>query len=180
MTDRDRLGSNRDERGAILILALFFLVSVGMTIIAILGLVGSNLLATRGLQIQRNVQYGADAAVEGAIQAVRYSPLQSPCPNYPTTGSIAIPPTTVPGGGAANQYVVVCSMAAPIGFNGRLVEFDACLATYGSSFSTCQASDVIRAEVVFTDVAVGCVVSCPPDYGAAVTITSWQVRSASA
>lgn len=56
MSPRDeRLRSNEDERGTVLVLALMFIFAVGLTIGAIVTLVSANLLATQGLQRNRAV-----------------------------------------------------------------------------------------------------------------------------
>jgi hypothetical protein len=166
VTRRHRRERTEDaDRGAIMVLALVFLLSVGMTIGAVLTLVGANLTVTKGLQQARSLQYAADAAIEGAIQAIRYAPPTSPptCANFPTSGTITV---------NSKQLVVACSMGVPPGFYGRIVEFDACLSSNAGSFSTCQANALIQADIVYNDVKPGCAFgSTPGCYGTTSSIT---------
>ena len=77
----------RDEDGAVLILALIFLVSVSLVITALLNWVGISLAASGNFQTERNVEYGVTAAVSLAVQNTRYSfDAGSPTPflNNPT------------------------------------------------------------------------------------------------
>jgi hypothetical protein len=61
-----------DETGAALILALIFLIVAALTLTALVTFAGTGLLVTSGITSQRGLQYGADGAVEIAIQHVRY------------------------------------------------------------------------------------------------------------
>jgi hypothetical protein len=185
-----RVARRRDatEEGAVLILALVFLVAIAVILTFLVTLTGTNLLVTSKLQAQRNVEYAADALVDGAIQAVRHQAPNSvtnpTCPSYPS-GS----PTTVIITGQA--LVVECSMVIPTNgsgqviFYGRIVEFDACVgAAPAVSFSSCQNAAIVRASVVFNDVsnAPGCKGSDPACYpgfwGTGMNIESWVVETA--
>ncbi len=68
----------RDERGAALILALVFLIVAALTLTALVTFAGTGLLDTAGFTSQRSLQYGANSAVEIAIQRVRYESTSSP------------------------------------------------------------------------------------------------------
>ena len=57
----------REEAGAILVLALVFVVSVGLVLLAIVSLAGTNLLDTAGLQNTRSLQYAADGGVDADL-----------------------------------------------------------------------------------------------------------------
>ena len=61
-----------DDTGASLILALIFLIVAALTLTALVSFAGTGLLDTAGFTSQRGLQYGADGAVEIAIQHVRY------------------------------------------------------------------------------------------------------------
>jgi len=170
----ERLRSSEDERGTVLVLALMFIFAVGLTIGAIVTLVSANLLATQGLQRNRAVEYGAAAAVEGAIQALRYAAPTSPptCSPFPSSTS-SIPVNN-------QSYVVDCTMGVPNGFYGRLVQFDACLS---SNASSCQQNAILEVNAVYDDVAPGCtngaLSGCyGSSWGTKVTITSWDVKHA--
>ena len=61
----------RGENGAVLILALIFLLVVSLVITAILTWAGTSLTATGSFQTERNTEYGATAAVNLAVQTTR-------------------------------------------------------------------------------------------------------------
>ena len=61
-----------DDTGASLILALIFLIVAALTLTALVSFAGTGLLDTAGFTSERGLQYGADGAVEIAIQHVRY------------------------------------------------------------------------------------------------------------
>src|SRR6516165_1163628 len=63
-----------DETGAVLLLALIFVLSVGLLIGVLVNLVETNLLATSSLSQQRALEQAADGALEMAVQRVRYTP----------------------------------------------------------------------------------------------------------
>ena len=175
--------SPKPDTGAVMILALMFLITVGLSLGGLMTLVGTNLVDTAGLQHQRNVEYGAEAAVEGAIQAVRYQSPNGSCPTFPKSPATSV---TVNN----QQYVVECTMGIPPGYYGRIVEFDACGVATSSTFATCQSNAVVQAYVVFDDVKAGCssgaVNGCYGSgpwgagfWGTGVNVQTWTVKAAS-
>jgi hypothetical protein len=62
---------DRNDRGAVLVLALVFLVVAALALTALVTFAGTGLVATAGLTPQRGLQYGADGATEIAIQHIR-------------------------------------------------------------------------------------------------------------
>src|SRR5580700_11247366 len=62
----------RDENGAVLILALIFLIVVGLVITALLSWVGNSLTDTGSFQTARDVEFGATGAINLAVQNTRY------------------------------------------------------------------------------------------------------------
>ena len=185
-----RIARRRDstEEGAVLILALVFLVAISVVLIFLVTLAGTNLAVTSKLQTQRTMEYSADALVDGAIQAVRHQAPNSvtnpTCPSYPS-GSPT--PAIIPG----QALVAECSMVIPTNgsgqviFYGRIVEFDACVgAAPAMTFLNCQNAAVVRASVVFNDVssAPGCTGTNPACYpgfwGTGMNIESWVVETA--
>lgn len=172
---------SRDESGVALIIALVFVVGIGVVLTALVSLTGTNLTTTVDLQQQRNIEFAADAGIEGAIQALRHqapSSLTSPtCPSYPSSPSTSL---TING----VTMDVACSMSIPAGFYGRLVEFDACQIP-AATFAACQAAAAVRVEVQFDDVAPGCSSGANPgcygsSWGTGMTIETWNVRTADA
>jgi hypothetical protein len=167
----------------VLILALVFMVSVGMITVGLLSVGNASLFTTIGLQNQRNVTYGADAAMEAAIQTVRYQaptfPL--PCPDtFPPAGK---PAFTVNG----QSFVVQFCITIPAGYWGRQVTFTSCLA---SNAGSCQTSGaLVQASVVYNDVKPGCAsgqtYGCygagpwgPGFWGTTLTVLHWNVVAA--
>ena len=62
--------SGHDEDGAILILAVVFVLVVGLIAIGLVGITESNLLATEKLTASRSTRYAADGALESAIASL--------------------------------------------------------------------------------------------------------------
>ena len=64
--------SARGEQGAALIIALVFMLTMGLLVGVLVTLADTNLLASANLEAQRTGQYAADGALETAVQTVRY------------------------------------------------------------------------------------------------------------
>ena len=60
--------SSRDESGAILVLALVFLVAVSLIVVGMLSWVGTSLIATASFTNERSAETAATSAVNLAIQ----------------------------------------------------------------------------------------------------------------
>lgn len=69
-----RRAAAADESGAVLILALIFVIVGALALVGLVTFAGSALIATSQLKSNRALQYAADGATEIAVQAVRYSP----------------------------------------------------------------------------------------------------------
>lgn len=130
----------RDERGVALVLALSFMVLVGLVTSALLSSLISSVNQRSVLDNVRNRQYAADAAVEKDIARVRAvggsgageAPCEPPAPvTYPLNGYV---------------IHVDCkniSMQTRTGFAQRNVVFTSCLGT-----SACTtANTIVRAQV---------------------------------
>ncbi|HLX87123.1 MAG TPA: hypothetical protein VKR22_01475, partial [Acidimicrobiales bacterium] len=155
---RCRRDVSHGDSGAILVLALVFLLIGGLVLVPLVSLARTNLVTTSDLQSQRSNEYSADGAMEGAIETLRHEApgsLTNPtCPNFPSGAGTSV---AVDG----DPIVVECTMAipqVPQPYYGRIVEFDACGIADATSFSSCQAAVLIRADVIFNDVssAAGC------------------------
>jgi hypothetical protein len=176
----------KGEEGAILLLVLFFATAIGLSLAALVSLAGSNLSATAQLTQERNIEYSADAVMDGAIQAVRSVapvPTASPaCPNFPSGGPwLAVNRNS-------GSIIVTCSMGTfafptttcTYGVNpcsGRTVQFFACPA---SDASSCSAHALLVANVEYEDVCSGPgEVGCSfPNNTSTVTIENWIVKRA--
>ena len=176
----------KGEDGAILVLVLFMALGIGLSLAALVSLAGTNLSATVQLTKERNIEYSADAVMDGAVQAVRSVapvPAASPaCPNFPSGGAgLSVNRNT-------ESIIATCSMGTfafptttcTYGSNpcsGRVVQFAACPATY-TTFASCSAHALLVANVEYGDVCsgpgeVGC-----STYGSTVTIENWIVKRA--
>jgi hypothetical protein len=157
----------RDESGAVLILALVFVIVTGVVGVALASLTSTNLMATSSLQAKRGVEFEADGAVDAAIQMVRYNGLSFSSGGWskcaPGTGALSIDNATV--------YVECIAsppsadIVAPPG--GRAVEFQACSAPDVG----CPTQDTdLTAQVIFNDISD----AGSQQVGTSVTIVSWN------
>jgi hypothetical protein len=62
----------KDEAGVTLILALVFLITIGVTLAALLDLATNDVLNTSNLKSQSSLEYAADGATDATIQWVQY------------------------------------------------------------------------------------------------------------
>ena len=168
----------RSDTGAALILAVVFVLGVGTVLVPLGSLAGSNMISTSNLQSERSLELSSDAVMDGAIETVRHEAPTTSCPTFPGGSSTGL---TVNGLSIEVQCIEApASILDPF---GRHVEFDACVAQTGETFSTCQSTAVIRSQVSFDDLAAGCSSFTPPScisYGNQISVWSWVVRKANA
>ena len=161
MAPRDR---SNDETGAVLILALVFVVIIAFMLVALVDLTGNDLLNTLNLHKERSVEYAADGSVDSAIEVVRYQAgeggLQEPCPVTSFTGANSLNGIDVS---------VNCVAIPPLQPGTRQVQFTAC----PGSASSC-GSGLLQAVVTYTDFDT----SNAPSVGYSASIDSWLVSSA--
>ncbi len=122
-------GDRRGEEGAALIIALVFILTMGLLAGVLVGLADTNLLATSNLEAQRVGQYAADGALEVAVQTVRYGS------NCGTTSGLSV---TIPTSGSTQDLTVWCTSAALVG--ARQVTFWACPTSTSSTLAECQTA----------------------------------------
>src|ERR1017187_5247514 len=72
--ERRRQDAARDEVGAVLILALIFLVAVSGMVLALASSTSNNLLSSVHFSATRTVDNAASNAIEVAVQTIRYTP----------------------------------------------------------------------------------------------------------
>jgi hypothetical protein len=151
-----------------LVLALVFVVSVALVLLAVVTLGGTSLIETANLQNTRSIQYAADGAVDAAIQVVRYqNPVVACSPNTSFSAG-----TINPG---ISNVIVFCQVAAPS--YERQVSFAACT-TKSSTFAGCQSKAIVQAEVLYGDVKSGCPsggLSGCTAIGQTATVLGWTV-----
>lgn len=138
-----------DEQGAALILAIAFMVVVGMLTAVTLSLITGGLQNRVKLDENRDRQYAADAAIENAIAQVRE--LDAPGPGLADCEPAVAGTYELNG----HEIRVSCTNAVTVTFSGYLqrnVIFNAC----DASEMICDDEDsIIRAQVNFATIAQG-------------------------
>ena len=153
-----------DESGAVLLIALGFIAIIGFIGLALIDYAATNLRATTALRPVRSVKYGADAAVEGAINKFRQD-FTVPCgsatavaPNFyrlKVDGSQHLDP-------AMQDIVVDCGPQIISGSSRQLTFTARCLGT-----PYCRAgTTVLVAKVKFQ--------GTPPNV--TTTVETWSVH----
>jgi type II secretory pathway component PulK len=159
----------RGERGAALILAIAFLVVIGVVGGAVLSAVSSGINARSGLDQARNRQYAADAAIDSTIALVRQR-MSSGNALAPCIGNTV----TLNGVQIAVACNYVPTVTAGYHFLQRNVALTAtCASAQGPKCPT-TAAVIIRAQVNFASPAIA------TDPSISVTRTyvqSWSVNT---
>jgi hypothetical protein len=159
-----------DESGAVIILALVFLVAVSLIVTGMLTWVGASLHATGSFQNERDVEYAATDAVNLAIQNTRYTfdygttnPNVSPATpmlNNPTPELCA----TYQVSGQTTSVDVYCSMVwNAYSANTRTFTYSACSTGSPSNAkpADCAAKPLLQAIVAFDDYPSGVATPSP-------------------
>jgi hypothetical protein len=151
----------QDEEGQVLLLALGFLLFFGLVIGAMLTFAGASVLGSQRLREQRSTVYGADGAVDAAIQVARsdtgvgaYGDARCQPP-----GSSSASPALLTTTATTDDHTVatvICNWSPDFLQPDRTVTF--------TSFVAGTATPIVRATVVYHDSA-----GVPPE----VTIASW-------
>jgi hypothetical protein len=180
----------RDESGAVLILALVFLVIVGALVGSLTGWAGNDLNNTAKFTANRTLQYAASSAVETGIANIRYTPLfatQLPAVLTPPTTTSASPSFCWGSSATAPSALQIdninmsvwCSTAyTPTSSATRVVTLSACPLTGTTTGTSCAASPTLQAVVTFDDYPSGsnppipdeCVAYC----GSSMTVNGWK------
>ena len=185
-----RDGAADNEAGAVLILALVFLVAVSLIVLGILSWLGTSLSATTTFRSERSLEGAATNGVNLAIQYTRTNfvsqsvnvspPVACMWTGTNGTGS-ALQPQPDPNSGISID--VWCSMAwASSSTSTRVVTYSACLSSV--SAAACANAPLLQAVATFDDYAVGIVVPAPTPVpcsdtglcGQTMTQNSWQWR----
>ena len=185
--------ASNDESGAILILALVFLVAVSLIVLALLGWVGTSLVATASFSNERVNETAATNAVNLAIQESRvtFAGQMQNAFGGPTTSSPSQPsacwfdssgnPQQPPSITNQPQYDVWCSMIwQPFSSNTRIVTYSVCLSSISNV--ACTAAPTLQVIEDYDDYppGVGVPLVNPVqcnfyDYcGQSMTEISWQ------
>ncbi len=190
-----RRKASGDEQGAVLILALIFLVVIGLLTAGLTGWAANSLANSQTYAGAQSLNNDATNAVDLAIQNIRYAPLlYTTTPGTPPTvvdqTLNASPPTNCWGTGPSsytspahvdgrtNVINLYCSTVwNPTSQNTRKVTISACLQAYNQSVTACAAKPLLQAIVTIDDYPPGvsapnpnpCVEYC----GNSLSINSW-------
>ena len=175
---RSRTIRPTDENGALLLLALMFMVATSLVVTGLLAWSGNDITNVGHLKAARNTSYASQGAIEAAIWNVRFAPTPlsngEPCPK-PATSSV----NTYPAPAVNGQSIYVwCSIFSIPG--GRGVTFFAY--PCDKSSSSCTSHPYAQADVTIDDLGRGGVPYCPPpasqasSCGSAATVNKWVVQ----
>ena len=184
VSEKTHKNCDRDEAGAILILALAFLLTTGAIVGGLAGWITNDLNNSTQFASARSLQYSASNATELAIQSIRYDPLlattQNASPPAPCWGTDSSSDVSVPEGDTTSDDMSVwCSTKwIPSSASTRTVTISTCLSSESESAATCSANPYLQATVVFDDYPPGlsapnpnaCFVYC----GTGITVSSWR------
>jgi hypothetical protein len=167
------LSREKDEDGATLILALVFLVTVGMIASALLGWLENGLLNTSNFKTARSAVYAAGGATDVAIWNSRYSFTSG------TTACAGTSPSINLNGVYIEDWCSTTSTAS-----SRIVTISACKLTQtqaGTGLSTACANPILQAKVTYNDYNDSNVDACisatvEGSCGTAMTLDSWVVK----
>lgn len=182
-----RAGSDgHGERGAILILALVYIIVASVVVAALTTWASGDLNNTNNFTAARNMDYSLSSAVEVAINDIRYTPLvaanQTLNASPPSYCWGSGPTSTYELPGSTNNIAVWCSTLmdeANQQHDNRTVTISACLAT--TSATQCAATPLLQAIVEFDDYPpTGATVytgACSTYCGEGATLVSWDWSS---
>jgi type II secretory pathway pseudopilin PulG len=139
--------SVRDESGVALVLALSFMVLIGLVTTALLSSLMSAVQERSVLDNVRNRQYAADGAVEQAIATVRglgATVISGQAPCGPFTSSM--------NGVSIHVDCTPVPVMTRAGFIQRNVVYTSCLGTASSPPSCPTGSPIVRAQVNYESV----------------------------
>lgn len=185
--------ARRDQRGAVLILALIYIVAVSVVVGALAYWATNDLNNSTVFLSASQQSYAANAATEAAVQAIG----QNPEPSHPTSAYDGVNPLTGTGypsspgicwGSSSSSTLTIkgvslsvwCSTVENLtnssGPDGtRVVTFYTCLST--ASASQCQQAPLITAVVSFDDYpGPKLTTQCnlvPEACGQSATVVSW-------
>jgi hypothetical protein len=142
----------RDEAGAVLVLALVFMLAIGLIVGGLATWTSTDLVNALNFQNDREAQYALSSTTQVAIQNIRYTPLFNSTLN-------ASPPSYCWGSGpnseltyGSNQVAVWCStLWNPSSSSTRVVTLSACLTSIATTAPACAANPGLQTIVTFDD-----------------------------
>jgi hypothetical protein len=176
-----RSEGGRGESGAVLILALAYILSVSFIVVALSTWATNDLNNTTQFASARSMNYAASNAVQLAIQSIRYNILVGPGqtlgaspPSYCWGTSSTAPSHLLTNGVDINVF---CSTAENLASaQTRTVTISACRTTV--SAGACATNPLLQAVVVFNDYPPGgspaLTTSCSQFCGTGATLETWN------
>jgi hypothetical protein len=162
-----------DDTGAVLVLALLFLVVIGLIVGGLASWTANSLTNSLHFQTDRSAQYALSSTSQVAIQNIRYTPLLGSNQTLNASPpSYCWGPTPAPGTGTVSELTVLNDQVAvwcstvwtPTSSSTRVVTVSACLTSVvptppsGSSLASvqaaatqCAASPGLQTNVTFDD-----------------------------
>lgn len=188
-SEHDPAGQS-SETGAVLILALIFLVTISVVVGFLTDWTTNNLLNSQNISNSQSVTTSATNAVNLAIQNIRYTPLLYAA--GPTDLTLnASPPNYCWGNGASQAFgmnVYCTTVWNPTSANTRQVTVTACptsqtapvtgTASWSAAQNTCPVNPYLQAIVTFDDypsgVSAPSQVQCVANCGSSLTVNQWN------
>ena len=181
-----RTHTRQDDSGAVLILALIFVIIVTISIFGLITFGGTGILNATNLEGQRSLEFAADGAATAAVQAVRYSNL-----GFNTTsvedclpdGAVLNPASPTPQTMTVNGITMTVDCTATQ-LPASQPNVTRAIAFYACQQAPCLANNsVVEAIVYFDDSSASGLDECssPTETatcGAGMTIDSWVVETA--
>lgn len=170
MTYRGRKSGPRRPRrgddGAIIVLALVYVLIVSLTVGALISWVMNDLTNTTNFQNSSSLRYATTSATDAAIQSIRYDPIPSTTPTQgvATPVSYCWSPYTVVNGSTDISELTVdgytigvwCSTTEYLSSSDtRDVMLYACQESQESTGAACEANPFLTAEVAIDDYPAG-------------------------
>ncbi len=169
----DQCGRDRGESGAALVLALLFLVVIGLIVGGLSSWTANSLTNSLHFQTDRSAQYALSSTSQVAIQNIRYTPLLGSNQTLNASPpSYCWGPTPAPGTGTVSELTVLNDQVAvwcstvwnPTSSSTRVVTVSACLtsvvatppsgsplASVQAAATQCAASPGLQTNVTFDD-----------------------------
>ena len=175
--ERHTDGQTRDDAGAILILAMVYLIVIAVTVAALSTWALNDLNNTTHFSTARSRAYAASAATDVAISSVRTTPVAgTPTAPVPCWGNAA---TSSLSTGTISMDVwcsTVTNLASPA---TRVVTISTCLSSLGFSGPMCVGDHLLQAVVTYDDYPSGggplLTQTCQTcGYGATLNAWNWE------
>jgi hypothetical protein len=153
------------ESGAIIVLALVYILIVSLTVGALITWVMNDLTNTTNFQHSSSLRYAATSATDAAIQSIRYDPIPTTTPTQGTATPVSYcwSPFTVVNGSDVSELSldgytvgVWCSTTEYLASSDtRDVMLYACQVDQESTGAACKSDPFLTAEVAVDDYPAG-------------------------